>query len=190
MIVVAIIGALATIAVPSMQEFRKRAYTAEAKTSLRSLMKASSAYYADTSVPTSSLKLIGWKPEGVPRYNVGFSSRISGPVGDPNHEPISWPYPLDTQALPAAGISVDTSLLQVGGLPITYTNFPPLSLSVNLNKVNTATGKYVSGPCAAGNLDRDLDLDVWCAVSHYDNIALMAFLLGPYEDGFFHYSED
>jgi type IV pilus assembly protein PilA len=75
MVVVAIIGVLATIAVPQYQRFRARARQSEARTSLAGLHSAQQAYAATQMTFTSCLTATGFVLEGNNRfYQVGFTS--------------------------------------------------------------------------------------------------------------------
>ncbi len=48
LVVVAIIGILAAIAIPQFTQYRKKAYDSTAKSDLRNLVSAEEAYYADS----------------------------------------------------------------------------------------------------------------------------------------------
>ncbi len=50
LVVVAIIGILAAIAIPQFSQYRKKAYDSTAKSDLRNLISAEEAYYADNQV--------------------------------------------------------------------------------------------------------------------------------------------
>lgn len=72
MAVVAIIGVLAIIGIPQYQKFRVKAFQAEAKTQLAALHTAQRAFYLEYQGYHTSLKVIGYAPNGKARYNVGF----------------------------------------------------------------------------------------------------------------------
>ena len=92
MIVVAIIGILAAIAIPNFLRFQARARQSEAKTNLGAIFTSYAAYYADnTTYPSAAtikltagtfdcLRIADWAPKGNTRYNyecsgaVGFSA--------------------------------------------------------------------------------------------------------------------
>jgi type IV pilus assembly protein PilA len=73
MVVVAIIGILATMAVPQINKFMAKARQAEAKTSLSSIYTANKAFFAEYQGFTSSLRAMGYQPEGELRYNAGWT---------------------------------------------------------------------------------------------------------------------
>ncbi|MEI7972917.1 MAG: prepilin-type N-terminal cleavage/methylation domain-containing protein [Bdellovibrio sp.] len=83
MVVVAIIGILATLAIPSVTGFVNRARQSEARTNLSQIYSLIRAYEIDpanTGYPASTNGLMrgtaltfGYSPEGSMRYNIGFS---------------------------------------------------------------------------------------------------------------------
>lgn len=87
MIVVAIIGILAAIAIPNFVKFQCRSKQSEAKINLKSLYVAQQGYHAEYDLYPSvadatSTNFLGWRPEGkVMRYNysaVGGGSTFTG----------------------------------------------------------------------------------------------------------------
>jgi type IV pilus assembly protein PilA len=65
MVVVAIIGILATIAVPNFQRFQARAKQASAKTELSGIFTAQKAFFVEYQSYHGDLQMIGFVPEGV-----------------------------------------------------------------------------------------------------------------------------
>lgn len=80
MVVVAIIGILASIAIPSINKYMAKARQSEAKTNLSSLYTAEKAFFTEYNTYDSRFAAIGYTPEGALRYNVGFSA--AGAVGN------------------------------------------------------------------------------------------------------------
>ncbi len=75
MVVVAIIGILAAVAIPNYTKFQRRARAAEGKAMLSSLYDAEKSAYASYEGYTVNFVLAGFTPEGMAlRTNVGFSS--------------------------------------------------------------------------------------------------------------------
>ena len=74
MIVVAIIGILAAIAVPNYQKFTAKAKQGEAKTNLSGIYTSNKAFHNEWQTYSSRFNTIGFKPEGDLRYDVGFSA--------------------------------------------------------------------------------------------------------------------
>lgn len=74
MVVVAIIGVLASIAVPSINKYLAKARQTEAKTQLSSLYTSEKAFYAEYTTYDPRFLAVGYSPEGQLRYNVGFNT--------------------------------------------------------------------------------------------------------------------
>src|SRR4051812_9979447 len=74
MIVVGIIGILASIAVPAYRTYTERAMSSEAKLSLSNLYVAQTAYRAEYNSYTPCLAELGIGATGEPRFRYGFSS--------------------------------------------------------------------------------------------------------------------
>lgn len=74
MVVVAIIGALAMVAVPRVNRFIAKARTSEAQVNLGSLYTFNKNFFVEFQGYTTSLLLMGYAPEGNLRYNVGFGA--------------------------------------------------------------------------------------------------------------------
>lgn len=82
MVVVALVGILAAIAIPSYKKFRNRARQSEAKVYLATIYLAEKAFAASQSSYTTCLRQIGFEPEGAKRfYAVGFTSALFKMVG-------------------------------------------------------------------------------------------------------------
>jgi type IV pilus assembly protein PilA len=73
MVVVAIIGILATIAVPNFQKFQARSKQTNAKAELSSLYSAQKSFFAEYSTYSTFLPSIGYVPEGMNLATVGYS---------------------------------------------------------------------------------------------------------------------
>lgn len=72
MVVVAIIGILATMAIPQVTKFMAKARQAEAKLLLGSIYTAEKGFYVEHSTYYHDFKVLGFSPEGRVRYNGGF----------------------------------------------------------------------------------------------------------------------
>jgi type II secretory pathway pseudopilin PulG len=141
-VVLAIIGLLASIAIPRLLAFRGRAQQAEAKTALASVATSMKVYRSDNNAFTDDLLRIAWLPDGAPVYLVGFTSDGTPSASGRN----------DTAELRAAGAGTYRTHRMVDGFgnPLTESNLPaapvaPLAFTIG----------------AAGNLDDDPTLDQW-----------------------------
>jgi type IV pilus assembly protein PilA len=89
MVVVAIIGILAAVAIPNYQKYQARARQSEAKVMLASAYTALQSYFAEVGTYTACLRAIGFESSpgagGAKRYyTVGlptFSTNTCGPTG-------------------------------------------------------------------------------------------------------------
>jgi type IV pilus assembly protein PilA len=81
MIVVAIIGILAAIAVPNFQKFQAKSRAAEAKSDLSAIYTAEAAFNTEYSQYFADFLSIGYTPTGTFRYHHGFSA--AGAVNEP-----------------------------------------------------------------------------------------------------------
>ena len=83
MIVIAIIGILAAIAIPQFSAYRKRAYNSAAQSDLKNAVTSEEAYYADHQTYTSTANLTG-------DYGVGTSDNVTlGTAGGADNYTIS-----------------------------------------------------------------------------------------------------
>ena len=71
MVVVAIIGILAAIAVPQFQKFQARARQAEGKSLLGAYYAAQKGFFSEWQSYNNSVQNIGFSAEGLVRYDVG-----------------------------------------------------------------------------------------------------------------------
>lgn len=74
MIVVAIIGILAAIAVPNYQRFQAKSKQSEAKSNLSAIYSANKAFQSEWQVYTSVFIDMGFAPEGMLRYEIGIDA--------------------------------------------------------------------------------------------------------------------
>jgi type IV pilus assembly protein PilA len=82
MIVVAIIGILASIAVPNFQKFQARSKQSEAKNGLSAVYTGQKAYAAEWDRFTTCTTKMGYTPEGTSRYNIGFPTASAQFIGN------------------------------------------------------------------------------------------------------------
>ncbi|HEY8212218.1 MAG TPA: prepilin-type N-terminal cleavage/methylation domain-containing protein [Myxococcaceae bacterium] len=80
MIVVAIIGILAAIAIPNFIRFQARSKQSEVKASLKAYWVAQRAYFADHEEYTANIYSVGFQPERGNRY--AYYGDVAGPCQD------------------------------------------------------------------------------------------------------------
>ncbi len=182
MIVVAIIGLLAAIAIPNFIRFQARARQSEAKANLKTVFVAQKAYYADKQTYDDVFTTIGFLPEMNNRYayfadgvtdisgelrtsaGVSHTTRTSSlcPTSTPGDKAISadeqkWTNDADP------GYAAPTV---AGTRPNTGSAVPAV----------VAIGAFPAGTCcpsgqcefasgAVGNIDNDTTLDEWFIAS-------------------------
>jgi type IV pilus assembly protein PilA len=85
MVVVAIVSILSTIAVPLYLNFRKRAYTTEARAGLHGIRAQQRTYFFNNDTYSDDIEKINFKMEGTTRYHyeilaagvLGFTAKAS-----------------------------------------------------------------------------------------------------------------
>jgi len=148
MVVVAIIGILAAIAVPNFQRFTAKSKQSEAKSNLSALYSAERAFQAEWQVYDSIFQVIGYAPVGTLKYQHGF--------GTPYHAPPSGYNAVN------AGDSSTANYCSQGGTPAAPTNGCLVSIVPVPpgNVVGTAAPTTFSAQ-ARGDIDGDATVDVW-----------------------------
>ena len=74
MVVVAIIGVLATLAIPNINKFIAKARQSEARANLSSLYTSEKAFFSEFNAYHAMFGAIGFEPAGQLRYNLGFAA--------------------------------------------------------------------------------------------------------------------
>lgn len=80
MVVVAIIGILAAVAVPSITKYTAKSRQAEAKSQLSGIFTAVKAFQSEYGIYDARFMVINYGPEGDMKYNVGFAAADITPV--------------------------------------------------------------------------------------------------------------
>ena len=161
MVAVAIVGVLATIAIPRLMSYRVRALQSEAKAHLGFIAKGERAYFAERDAYTDDLALLNISISGAPRYLYGFT----------------------TDALPAASGRNDTAKLKATGGGGSYDTahmvdgFGVLLAESDLPTAPVTKETFLIG--AVGNADTDPTLDQWTM----DSDGIMANVTNDMDDG-------
>jgi type IV pilus assembly protein PilA len=135
MIVVAIIGILAAIAIPNLIAYQAKSKQSEAKVSLGAIFTSAVAYQAEVTPQTyvpGLIGQIGWQPSGTPRYSFWFAVGTSAGPGTPTA---------------FTGSSTATA-------PCNVTTAPNIG-----NTVAASPSGFTAG--ANGNIDGDVACDQW-----------------------------
>ena len=135
MIVVAIIGILAAIAIPNFIAYQAKSKQAEAKVSLGAIFTSIVAYQAESNPQTylpTVIGQIGYQPSGAPRYSF-WAADATGPAT----------FPGAPALLPG----------------VCQTNTTPAMTTAGGGAVAASTTGFTAG--AKGNVDGDVACDEW-----------------------------
>jgi type IV pilus assembly protein PilA len=138
MIVVAIIGILAAIALPNFLAYQAKSKQSEAKVSLSAIFTTAAAYQAESnpqSYAPTTLSQIGWMPSGASRYSFWYQDGAD-----------------------ATGTGTTISRFNGGSVATTPCNVtvPPVSGGYT---VGASSSGFTAG--ANGNIDGDSTCDHW-----------------------------
>ncbi len=155
MIVVAIIGILAAIAIPNFIKFQARAKQSEAKSNLKAAFTAEKAYVQEKDVYDTHINVVGFTPERNNRYAY-FLDSTGTLLNLGTASPVAGVAPGDT------GIAVDT--FKYGGTAAqTYAPSGCTTAPVTVTGVTGSVGgtQYDWSGLARGNIDTDATIDIW-----------------------------
>ena len=166
MIVVAIIGVLAAIAIPNFIKFQARSKQSEAKANLKAIFTAQKAFFAENDKYSSEMGRIGFAPERGNRYAYRLAESCNS---------IESRAATGSPAPKADCIGVDLS--RYGGTADIPTNIEPAGVPtyVNPRTPMTGTAGVAVSPTSAsitefaadaiGNIDNDPEVDWWFIAS-------------------------
>ncbi|MFO0594567.1 MAG: prepilin-type N-terminal cleavage/methylation domain-containing protein [Myxococcaceae bacterium] len=171
MIVVAIIGILAAIAIPNFIRYQARSKQSEVKGNLKSLFTAEKSYFQEEDAFSICVRKVGFAPERGNRYRYTVNT-VDGMV--PAEACASVEQRSTAAGLTNATdgeVSVDTfkygAIAAVGVAAAVYTPVAPAGSGIVVanDLVGTTTpltvGSGSFGAAAQGNIDSDVQLDVW-----------------------------
>ncbi len=178
MIVVAIIGILAAIAIPNFIKFQARSKQSEAKSNLKALFTAQKSYFQEHDKYAEPVKLIGFAPERGNRYayyngdqdgNTASIDRTAVGETSTDAKVADW-ISIDTYQFPEVSDPSGSS----GGIG-TYTkkhdsysatdgtSVDPAPFGVTKSTDGCPDCHFMGG--AVGNIDNDTELDGWVIAS-------------------------
>lgn len=76
MIVVAILGILAAIAIPNFMRFQAKSRQSEAKTNLGAIGTTAESFRAENDTYETNFNGLGWAPQGTSRYDYGYNASL------------------------------------------------------------------------------------------------------------------
>jgi type IV pilus assembly protein PilA len=177
MIVVAIIGLLAALAIPNFVKFQARARQSEAKSNLKSCFTAEKSYYGDKQVYVNDASIVGCSPEWNNRYsyylggagteerlNVGAPTLVQGATNMTNLQGSGGTIGFDESKYGAGyGAIIWSSALPAGPVVRTINvGGAPALAAVGVNGVaNCPNGICEFLLAAMGNIDSDTNPDIW-----------------------------
>lgn len=152
MVVVAIIGVLAAIAVPNYQKFTAKSRQAEAKANLSALYSSMRAFHSEWQTYTTRFQVNGYSPTGLLRYQHGFTAEFVVP-------PTGYP----TSPYPAGQSATNTYCSQGAPIGAAWTNncnvqtapIPPAAIPATIQSAVAFTAG------AVGDIDGDAGMDHW-----------------------------
>ncbi len=147
MIVVAIIGILAAIAIPNFLKYQAKSRQSEAKTNLGAIFVAESAFFGERSY-FGAFNEIGWTLTGTSNRYTYVGPAAGGGVG------------VNTSAGTTQGVDIcysNAGCAPSGGTLVAYNAG---STGAPAAATNTG-GAYGFTATAAANLDNDADVDSW-----------------------------
>lgn len=168
MVVVAIIGILATIAVPNFQKFQARAKQSNAKTELTGIYTAQKAFFVEYNTYHGHLPAVGFVPEGVEvgtNYDtLNTVARIYGSASHSGATPESSPNALGGTLPPLPGGFTGYDGYHSNPIQCTFasttTGVPSTTGGAAPNVTNTAFQAIAIG-CPGGNTNAAAEVDVW-----------------------------
>jgi type IV pilus assembly protein PilA len=138
MVVVAIIGILAAMAIPNYNRFQAKAKQSEAKAYLSGMYTANKAFFSEYNSYTSSLDAIGFAPDGnVRRYACGSTAVAPAAVAG---YPAGSPYGTASYDANPLGTGIATSTAGLGASGANATAFILYASAVSGNIGGTAVG--------------------------------------------------
>jgi type IV pilus assembly protein PilA len=175
MIVIAIIGILAAIAIPNFIRFQARSKQSEVKANLKGLFTAELAYYGEKSAYTECIRKLGWGPERGNRYhysvNSGNDSKTEGCDGVELRDTASGTVTasdaeVNADAFKYGNTSPGIAAVLKAAATVAYSPVAPMGspLVVQANLVGVTASfdsQATFGASAWADIDNDTNADIW-----------------------------
>jgi type IV pilus assembly protein PilA len=107
MIVVAIIGILAAIAIPNFLKYQAKSKQSEAKVGLKGIFTSETSYFAEQNV-YGAISTINYAPSGTPRYSFAVVTTTAEITGTPA---AAWSGTYTGSTCPTSGAGMDAAPL-------------------------------------------------------------------------------
>lgn len=159
MIVVAIIGILAAIAIPNFIKFQARAKQSEAKTNLKGLFQAQKSYFAEHDTYIADFQAVGFIPERGNRYSYALAAA---------------PASYLTRSTITQGTNANPDGIEVDAYKFQGATSQPALASTNMTQSSEGAGMSTSAipgvltgnagafaALATGTIDNDAFTDSW-----------------------------
>ena len=153
MIVVAIIGILAAIAIPNFIKFQARSKQSEAKANLKAMFTTEKAFFQEKDKYSTFLNEVGYAPERNNRYAYYLNS------GAPQLEDRS--ASTIAASTTTNGVQVDLFKYAGGAFMATANASGGIACTGGGAAGISGTGPFVFTGIALGNIDSDASLDQW-----------------------------
>ncbi|MFL5319161.1 MAG: prepilin-type N-terminal cleavage/methylation domain-containing protein [Myxococcaceae bacterium] len=148
MIVVAIIGILAAIAIPNFIRFQAKSKQSEAKTNLKTVYTSQKAYFGEKDNYSTDFTAVGFQPEAGNRYSYGMAACNS--------------------AQTYANRTASTGC--IGQDQAKFPNTPTGTQAVTAGITTSGTKDF--NATAIGNVDNETDADTWAITSNVTGVSL------------------
>lgn len=187
MIVVAIIGILAAIAVPNFIRFQARSKQAEAKTNLKAIFSGQKSVYADQDSYSTTMADLGFAPERGNRYSYDLGDSVTptvvAPAAGVAYACTAMAARLGPVEIPGTcGVMNDVFRFHPGIIPTssagrsTVTWSSTVAIVPNIPPDNVGVPGVACPNCdfaahALGNIDNDPGADEWYVGSQFAAVA-------------------
>ncbi len=148
MIVVAIIGILATVAIPNFQKFQGKAKQSEAKSQLGGVYMAQKAFFAEYSFYSGQFGMIGFVPQGSALvYRITTGNNGASNVVDPTNPALirgtNLPIAMNVGACVTTAPGCTNAAF--GGILPIWSESPTASVSIAVAGVATTDTTFIAG---------------------------------------------